>query len=84
LVVFLHSSGFLATLIRFVDRLPESHRKITCGYSGSIEPGGTSGHFPPLSRHQFSLRGLDAVADEWKLVAMSFNLKRMHTLKLTR
>lgn len=29
---------------------------------------------------QFSLRGLEAVAGEWKLVAMAFNLKRMHTL----
>ncbi|MGZ8913837.1 MAG: transposase [Methylobacter sp.] len=29
---------------------------------------------------QFSLRGLDAVAGEWKLVAMAFNLKRMHAL----
>jgi IS5 family transposase len=29
---------------------------------------------------QFSLRGLEAVAGEWKLVAMAFNLKRMHSL----
>ncbi len=29
---------------------------------------------------QFSLRGLEAVTGEWKLVAMAFNLKRMHTL----
>lgn len=29
---------------------------------------------------QFLLRGLDAVAGEWKLVAMAFNLKRMHSL----
>lgn len=30
---------------------------------------------------QFSLRGLDAVAGEWKLVALAFNLKRMHALR---
>jgi len=29
---------------------------------------------------QFSLRGLNAVAGEWKLVTMAFNLKRMHVL----
>lgn len=29
---------------------------------------------------QFSLRGLDAVAGEWKLVTLAFNLKRMHVL----
>jgi hypothetical protein len=33
-----------------------------------------------LGFRQFSLRGLDAVAGEWKLVAMAFNLKRMHIL----
>jgi transposase len=33
-----------------------------------------------LGFRQFSLRGLDAVAGEWKLVTMAFNLKRMHTL----
>jgi len=33
-----------------------------------------------LGFRQFSLRGLDAVAGEWKLVAMAFNLKRMHAL----
>jgi len=31
---------------------------------------------------QFSLRGLDAVAGEWKLVTLAFNLKRMHRLSL--
>lgn len=29
---------------------------------------------------QFSLRGLDALVGEWKLVTMDFNLKRMHVL----
>jgi transposase len=29
---------------------------------------------------QFSLRGLDAVTGEWKLVTLAFNLKRMHVL----
>lgn len=33
-----------------------------------------------LGFRQFSLRGLDAVTDEWKLVTMAFNLKRMHVL----
>jgi transposase len=33
-----------------------------------------------LGFRQFSLRGLDAVAGEWKLVTMAFNLKRMHIL----
>jgi transposase len=32
---------------------------------------------------QFSLRGLEAVSGEWKLVAMAFNLKRMHVLATT-
>jgi transposase len=32
---------------------------------------------------QFSLRGLAAVSGEWKLVAMAFNLKRMHVLVAT-
>jgi transposase len=32
---------------------------------------------------QFSLRGLAAVSGEWKLVAMAFNLKRMHVLATT-
>ena len=29
---------------------------------------------------QFSLRGLQATSGEWKLVAMAYNLKRMHIL----
>ncbi len=29
---------------------------------------------------QFSLRGVDAVAGEWLLVCLAFNLKRFHTL----
>ena len=33
-----------------------------------------------LGFRQFSLRGLDAVGGEWKLVSMAFNLKRMHIL----
>jgi len=33
-----------------------------------------------LGFRQFSLRGLDAVTGEWKLVTMAFNLKRMHVL----
>lgn len=33
-----------------------------------------------LGFRQFSLRGLDAVAGEWKLVTMAFNLKRMQVL----
>ncbi len=33
-----------------------------------------------LGFRQFSLRGLEAVTDEWKLVTMAFNLKRMHVL----
>lgn len=35
-----------------------------------------------LGFRQFSLRGLDAVTGEWKLVAMAFNLKRMHSLAM--
>ena len=34
----------------------------------------------PLGFRQFSLRGLSAVAGEWALVCLSFNLKRLHTL----
>ena len=30
----------------------------------------------------FSLRGLDKVAGEWDLVALSYNCKRLHKLKL--
>lgn len=33
-----------------------------------------------LGFRQFSLRGLAAVAGEWKLVTMAYNLKRMHVL----
>jgi hypothetical protein len=33
---------------------------------------------------QFSLRGLEAVTGEWKLVALAFNLKRMHVLAEAR
>lgn len=29
---------------------------------------------------QFSLRGLQATSGEWKLVALAYNLKRMHVL----
>lgn len=37
-----------------------------------------------LGFRQFSLRGLAAVSGEWKLVAMAFNLKRMHVLAEAR
>jgi transposase len=33
-----------------------------------------------LGFRQFSLRGLEAVAGEWGLVCLAFNLKRLHTL----
>jgi hypothetical protein len=33
-----------------------------------------------LGFRQFSLRGLSAVAGEWVLVCLAFNLKRLHTL----
>ncbi|MFZ2404616.1 MAG: hypothetical protein WAW41_05725 [Methylobacter sp.] len=36
--------------------------------------------FPSAGFRQFSLRGLDAVTGEWKLVTMAFNLKRMQVL----
>lgn len=35
-----------------------------------------------LGFRQFSLRGLAAVNDEWALVCLAFNLKRLHTLAL--
>jgi transposase len=35
-----------------------------------------------LGFRQFSLRGLDSVSDEWALVCLAFNLKRLHTLAL--
>jgi len=37
-----------------------------------------------LGFRQFSLRGLAAVSGEWKLVAMAFNLKRLHVLAAAR
>ncbi len=37
-----------------------------------------------LGFRQFSLRGLEAVSGEWKLVAMAFNLKRMHVVAESR
>jgi len=37
-----------------------------------------------LGFRQFSLRGLQAVAGEWSLVCLAFNLKRMHTLYLDK
>ncbi len=33
-----------------------------------------------LGFRQFSLRGLGAVAGEWCLVCLAFNLKRLHIL----
>jgi transposase len=35
-----------------------------------------------LGFRQFSLRGLDAVSDEWALVCLAFNLKRLHSLSI--
>jgi len=35
-----------------------------------------------LGFRQFSLRGLKAVGEEWTLVCLAFNLKRLHTLYL--
>ena len=35
-----------------------------------------------LGFRQFFLRGLDVVNDEWALVCLAFNLKRLHTLSL--
>jgi hypothetical protein len=32
---------------------------------------------------QFSLRGLRAAVEEWRLVCLAFNLKRMHSLFLS-
>lgn len=37
-----------------------------------------------LGFRQFSLRGLQAVAGEWCLVCLAFNLKRMYTLSLAK
>jgi hypothetical protein len=34
-----------------------------------------------LGFRQFSLRGLDHVRAEWRLVTMSWNIKRMFTLR---
>ena len=36
-----------------------------------------------LGFRQFSLRGLAAVAGEWGLVCLAYNLKRLHTLTLS-
>jgi hypothetical protein len=36
-----------------------------------------------LGLRQFSLRGADAVAGEWCLVCLAFNLKRLHSLLLS-
>src|SRR5258708_11381937 len=36
-----------------------------------------------LGFHQFSLRGAEAVAGEWCLVCLAFNLKRLHSLLLS-
>ena len=33
-----------------------------------------------LGFRQFSLRGLTAVAGEWRLVCLAWNLKRLHVL----
>ena len=34
-----------------------------------------------LGFRQFSLRGIEKVTGEWRLVALSWNLKRMHRLQ---
>ena len=39
---------------------------------------------PALGFTGSSLRGLDKVAGEWDLVALSYNCKRLHKLKLER
>ena len=36
-----------------------------------------------LGFRQFSLRGLTAVAGEWCLVCLAFNLRRFHTLTVS-
>ena len=35
-----------------------------------------------LGFRQFLLRSLDAVSDEWALVCLAFNLKRLHSLSI--
>lgn len=35
-----------------------------------------------LGFRQFLLRGIDAVSDEWALVCLAFNLKRLHSLSI--
>jgi hypothetical protein len=35
-----------------------------------------------LGFRQFLLRGLDAVSDEWALICLAFNLKRLHILSI--
>jgi hypothetical protein len=35
-----------------------------------------------LGFRQFSVRGLPAVAGEWILVCLAFNLKRLHTVQV--
>ncbi len=54
-----YSTGFLTTLIRFVERLPESHREMAYGYPGSVASGGRilEAFLPviPLPAHAFVL-----------------------------
>ena len=54
-------------------------RKFYCKRKSTVEP--VFGIIKQvLGFRQLSLRGLDAVAGEWKLVTMAFNLKRMQAL----
>jgi hypothetical protein len=36
-----------------------------------------------LGFRQFSLRGIENVTGEWRLVALAWNLKRLHALQAT-
>ena len=47
-------------------------------FTARRERGGERGHYST----GFSLRGLDKVAGEWDLVALAYNCKRLHKLKL--
>jgi hypothetical protein len=57
----------------------QAGRKCYGQRKGTVEPVfGIIKHV--MGFRQFSLRGLAAVAGEWKLVTLAFNLKRMHVL----
>jgi IS5 family transposase len=70
------------TRMRYRLRTPEGKRRYA-RRKGTIEPVfGILQH--GFGFRQFLLRGIEAVKGEWTRLCMAWNLKRLHTLRLTQ